>query len=96
MCYWQIGKKASPKHKTLVNDFVKRLDEVLPWDQSAVDTTVEVKLDLDLDLTRAGLVVGNNDTAIAGHAIALGWVLVMNNVREFSRVSGLPYEDWVH
>ena len=92
MRYGQIGKKASPKHKTLVDEFVKRLDEVLPWDQAAVDATIEVKI----QLTKAGLVIGENDTAIAGHAIASGCVVVTNNVREFSRVPGLPYEDWVH
>ncbi|MDY7549161.1 type II toxin-antitoxin system VapC family toxin [Glaciimonas sp. CA11.2] len=92
MRYGQIGKKASPKHKTLVDEFVKRLDEILPWDQAAVDTTVEVKI----QLTKAGSVIGENDTAIAGHAIAADCVLVTNNVREFSRVPGLSYEDWVH
>lgn len=92
MRYGQIGKKASPKHKTLVDEFVRRLDEVLPWDSNAVDATVEVKR----QLTEAGLVIGGNDTAIAGHAIAAGCVLVTNNVREFSRVAQLTYEDWVH
>lgn len=92
MRYGQIGKKASPKHKMLVDEFVKRLDEVLPWDHAAVDATIEVKL----ELTKAGLRIGENDTAIAGHAIASGCVLVTNNVREFSRVSGLSYEDWAH
>jgi tRNA(fMet)-specific endonuclease VapC len=29
MRYGQIGKKASSKHKTLVDEFVKRLDAVL-------------------------------------------------------------------
>lgn len=91
MRYGQIGKKASPKHKTLVDEFVKRLDEVLPWDQAAVDATIAVKR----KLTKAGVVIGDNDTAIAGHAIASGCLLVTNNVREFSRVSGLSYEDWV-
>jgi len=92
MRYGQIGKKASPRHKTLVDEFVKRLDEVLPWDQNAVDATVEVKS----KLTKAGTTIGENDTAIAGHAIASGCTLVTNNVREFSRVVGLSYEDWVH
>ena len=92
MRYGQIGKKASPKHKTLIDELVKRLDEVLPWDQAAVDATMEVKI----QLTRAGLVIGENDTAIAGHAIASGGVVVTNNVREFSRVPGLSYEDWVN
>jgi len=41
MRYGQIGKKASTKHKTLVNEFVKRLDAVLPWDHRTVDATVE-------------------------------------------------------
>lgn len=90
--YGQIGKKASPRHKTLVNDFVRRLDEILPWDHRAVDATVEVKL----GLTQVGLIIGENGTAIAGHAIATGCTLVTNNVREFSRVAGLSYEDWVH
>lgn len=92
MRYGQNGKKASPKHKTLVDEFVKRLDEVLPWGVAAVDATVEVKR----SLTEQGSIIGQNDTAIAGHAIASGCTLVTNNIREFSRVSGLSYEDWVH
>lgn len=92
MRYGQIGKKASPKHKMLVDEFVKRLDEILPWDQSAVDATIKVKG----TLTKEGLIIGENDTAIAGHAIAAGCTLVTNNVREFCRVAGLKYEDWVH
>lgn len=92
MRYGQIGKKASPKHKTLIDEFVKRLDEVLPWDQAAVDATIAVKT----NLTKAGLVIGDNATAIAGHAIASGCLLITNNVSEFKRVSGLSYEDWVN
>ena len=91
MRYGQIGKKASTKHKTLVDEFVKRLDAVLPWDHRAVDATVEtMRL-----LMKVGTPIGPNDTAIAGHAIASGCTLVTNNVREFSRVTGLIYEDWV-
>ncbi|MDG9884724.1 type II toxin-antitoxin system VapC family toxin [Pseudomonas sp. GD04058] len=91
MRYGQIGKKASPKHRMLVDEFVKRLDAVLPWDQHAVDATVQVME----ALTSAGTPIGPNDTAIAGHAIAIGCTLVTNNVREFGRVHGLAYEDWV-
>jgi tRNA(fMet)-specific endonuclease VapC len=91
MRYGQIGKKASPKHKMLVDEFVKRLDEILPWGQAAVDATIKIKS----QLTKAGIVIGDNDTAIAGHAIASGCVVVTNNVREFGRVRGLSYEDWV-
>lgn len=92
MRYGQIGKKASAKHKALVDEFVKRLDAVLPWDKQAVDATVE----LMQVLAKAGTPIGPNDTAIAGHAISSTSTLVTNNVREFSRVPGLLYEDWVH
>lgn len=91
MRYGQIGKKASAKHKMLVDEFVKRVDAVLPWDQRAVDATVEVMR----VLANAGTPIGPNDTAIAGHAVAHGCTLVTNNVREFGRVPGLVYEDWV-
>ncbi len=92
MRYGQIGKRASPRHKQLIDEFVRRVDAVLPWDMAAVDATVEVKR----QLAEAGTPIGNNDTAIAGHALATGCTLVTNNVREFSRVQGLSYEDWVH
>lgn len=92
MRYGQIGKEASAKHKSLVDEFVKRLDAVLPWDKQAVDATVE----LMRVLAKAGTPIGANDAAIAGHAIASGCTVVTNNVREFSRVPGLVYEDWVH
>jgi tRNA(fMet)-specific endonuclease VapC len=46
-------------------------------------------------LMAKGTPIGNNDTAIAGHAIATGCVLVTNNTRDFSRVDELKFEDWV-
>ncbi|SXB94713.1 putative DNA binding protein [Klebsiella pneumoniae] len=56
-----------------------------------MDATTEIKVALRL----AGTPIGPNDTAIAGHAIAAGAVLVTNNVREFERVPDLVLEDWV-
>lgn len=91
MRYGQIGKKASARHKTMVDEFVLRLDAILPWDRHAVDAATEVKK----ALSEAGTPIGPNDTAIAGHAIAAGCILVTNNTREFSRVANLVYEDWV-
>ena len=90
MQYGLLGKKASPKHAVMVAEFLKRVDEILPWDKKAVDATTEVKK----QLMAKGTPIGNNDTAIAGHAIATGCVLVTNNTREFSRVDGLALEDW--
>ncbi|EAA9933547.1 VapC toxin family PIN domain ribonuclease [Salmonella enterica subsp. salamae] len=85
------GPKASPRHVQLVEDFCARLDTILPWNRAAVDATTEIKVALRL----TGTPLGPNDTAIAGHAIAAGAVLVTNNVREFARVPGLEPEDWV-
>ncbi|EKT7566527.1 type II toxin-antitoxin system VapC family toxin [Salmonella enterica] len=85
------GKKASPRHAQLVDAFCSRLDAVLAWDRAAVDATTEIRT----VLAAAGTPIGSNDAAIAGHAIASGAILVTNNVREFERVPGLQYEDWV-
>lgn len=46
------------------------------------------------ELRLAGTLIGPNDTAIAGHAVAAGAILLTNNVREFERVLGLALEDW--
>ncbi|HID3697492.1 TPA: type II toxin-antitoxin system VapC family toxin [Klebsiella pneumoniae] len=91
MRFGAIGKRASPRHVQLVDAFCARLDAILAWDRAAVDATTEIKA----TLAAAGAPIGLNDTAIAGHAIAAGAILVTNNTREFERVAGLTFEDWV-
>jgi tRNA(fMet)-specific endonuclease VapC len=91
MRFGAIGKKASPRHAQLVDAFCARLDAILPWDRAAVDASTEIKA----ALATAGTPIGPNDTAIAGHAIAAGTILVTNNTREFERVADLVLEDWV-
>ncbi|AKL10042.1 TPA: type II toxin-antitoxin system VapC family toxin [Kluyvera intermedia] len=86
------GPKASPRHIALVDAFCARLDAILPWDRAAVDATTDIRVALRL----AGTPIGPNDTAIAGHAVAAGAILVTNNTREFERVPGLVLEDWVN
>ncbi len=90
MRFGSIDKKASPKHATLVSAFVSRLDGVLPWDAAAVDATTAIRV----ELASHGIPIGENDAAIAGHAVSAGAVLVTNNVREFKRVPQLHFEDW--
>ncbi len=85
-----IGKKASPKHNQIVDQFMERIDGVLAWDKAAVDATTAIKR----DLAERGTPIGANDAAIAGNAIAAGCVLVTNNTREFERVPDLRVEDW--
>lgn len=86
-----VARESGPAAQQLAEAFCAHLDAVLPWDRAAVDATTEIKLALRL----AGMPIGPNDTAIAGHAIAAGAVLVTNNVREFERVPGLMLEVWV-
>ena len=86
------ARAAGPATQQLANAFCARLDAILPWDSAAVDATTDIKVALRL----AGTPIGPNDTAIAGHAIAAGAVLVTNNVREFERVPGLVLEDGVN
>lgn len=92
MRFGAIGKKASPKHNRLVDAFCERVDAILAWDKAAVDATIMIKK----CLSDVGLPIGKNDSAIAGHAVAVNAILVTNNTREFSRVEGLKIEDWTH
>lgn len=47
-------------------------------------------------LEGAGTPIGANDLWIAAQALAAGCVLVTDNEREFSQVTGLPLENWLH
>ncbi len=85
-----IGKKASPKHNVIVDEFLQRIDGVLAWDQAAVEETTSIKK----VLSDQGTPISINDTMIAGHAISQGCVLVTNNTKEFNRVPDLTIEDW--
>jgi len=46
------------------------------------------------ELYRTGQPIGPYDMMIAGHARALGLILVTNNMKEFERVPGLRLENW--
>ena len=74
----------------LVDQFLERIDSIMPWDKDAVDATTEIKK----VLMAKGTPIGNNDVAIAGNAVALNCVLVTNNTREFQRIETLALEDW--
>ena len=46
-------------------------------------------------LHTTGQPIGHNDLLIAAHARSLNLVMVTHNEREFSRVPGLPVENWL-
>ncbi|MBS9389908.1 MAG: type II toxin-antitoxin system VapC family toxin [Dolichospermum sp. WA123] len=46
------------------------------------------------ELSTKGIIIGANDLQIAAIAMVNNLILVTHNVREFSRVNGLRFEDW--
>jgi tRNA(fMet)-specific endonuclease VapC len=92
MRYGAAGKKASPKHTVWIDQFVSRLDGILPWDVAAIDAAALI----NKQFAEKGTPIGINDMGIAGHAISQKCILVTNNSREFERVSGLQVEGWVN
>ena len=87
------GAERSSQPERNLNDIegmIARL-EVLPFDELAAAHFGQLRA----ELARAGTPIGPYDQMIAGHARALGLVLVTNNVDEFERVPGLRIENWV-
>lgn len=62
----------------------------LPFDDAAAEQYGR----LCHDLQRAGTLIGPNDLMIAAIALAADFILVTNNVGEFSRALGLKVDDW--
>jgi predicted nucleic acid-binding protein len=73
----------------LLDQFLTRV-ACLPWDAEAATHFARIAVDLHL----SGSAMGSLDTMIAGHAVAVGAVLVSNSKRQFSRVTGLKIENW--
>ena len=65
--------------------------QIVPFDARAAIQFGSLCTRLEL----AGTPIGVMDTLIASHALSLGLTVVTNNTRDFSRVPGLPVEDWV-
>ena len=64
---------------------------IVAWDSPADRVYAEVRAGLE----RRGRPIGQMDMLIAAHALALGAVLVTDNLREFSAIEGLTVENWV-
>ena len=64
--------------------------EIMNFDALAAESYGKIRADLE----KAGKPIGPLDMMIAGHAKALGYVVVTNNTKEFERVEGLKLENW--
>ena len=64
--------------------------EILDFDVDAADCYGKIRADLE----KKGTPIGPLDMMIAGHAQSLGYTVVTNNVKEFSKVQDLKIENW--
>ena len=64
--------------------------EILDFDVDAADCYGKSRAGLE----KKGTPIGPLDMMIAGHAQSLGYTIVTNNVKEFSRVAALKIENW--
>ena len=84
------AKSASPaKTLRLVENFLHPL-AILEFTSGDAASYAQVRAKLE----RAGTPIGPLDTLIAAQAVARRLVLVSNNEREFSRVTGLHVQNW--
>ena len=92
---YAADKKGSPRLSSQLDAVLGAL-EVLPFEAPA-DASYGL---LRTRLEQAGTPIGandllNNDLLIAAQALALGYVIVTDNEREFSRVKGLRLQNWL-
>jgi tRNA(fMet)-specific endonuclease VapC len=68
-----------------------RIVRIPAWDADAADHYADIRH----QLTGTGQKIGDPDMMIAAHALALGAVLVTNNIRHFQRITApLPMDNW--
>lgn len=86
------AEKSSQPERNLndIEGLAARLD-VLPFEEAAASHFGQIRA----ELAKIGQPIGSYDLMIAGHARALGLILVTNNLREFQRVPGLRLENWI-
>ena len=84
------AKKMSPRLTAQLEAILDVL-EILPFSAPADETYGLLRARLE----QRGKPIGANDLLIAAQAISLGYVLVTDNEREFARVEGLRYENWL-
>ena len=86
----RVDKKGSPRLSSQLDAVLGAL-EVLPFETPA-DASHGL---LRTRLEKQGTPIGANDLLIAAQALALGYVIVTDNEREFSRVEGLRVQNWL-
>jgi tRNA(fMet)-specific endonuclease VapC len=85
-----VGRSAQAARNTERLMIFRDSVQILPFD----DEDARVAGGIEADLRAGGTPIGAYDVLMAGQAVRRGLTLVTANVREFSRVQGLRWEDW--
>jgi len=86
-----VEKSAAVEKNRLALSMLLANMEILDFDVDAADCYGKIRAALE----KKGTPIGPLDMMIAAHAQSLGYTVVTNNVKEFSRVSALQIENWV-
>jgi tRNA(fMet)-specific endonuclease VapC len=86
--YGAARRPDAARLRTIVDEFLCRMT-ILPWDSEAAQHYGQIRAALE----REGQPMGNLDTMICAHALALGAILVTND-QAFTRIEALKVEDW--
>ena len=86
-----VEKSAAVEKNRLALSMLLANMEILDFDVDAADCYGKIRAVLE----KKGTPIGPLDMMIAAHAQSLGYTVVTNNVKEFSRVSALQIENWV-
>ena len=85
-----VEKSAAMEKNRLALSMLLANMEILDFDVDTADCYGKIRSGLE----KKGTPIGPLDMMIAGHAQSLGYTVVTNNVKEFSRVSALKIENW--
>jgi tRNA(fMet)-specific endonuclease VapC len=86
--YGAARRPDAARLQTIVDEFLLRMT-ILPWDSEAAQHYGQIRAALERECQP----MGNLDTMIGAHALAVGAVLVTND-QAFSRIRELNIEDW--
>ena len=86
-----VEKSAAVEKNRLALSMLLANMEILDFDVDAADCYGKIRAVLE----KKGTLIGPLDMMIAAHAQSLGYTVVTNNVKEFSRLSALRIENWV-
>ena len=86
-----VEKSAQPERNRLALSMMLSSIEIVAFDDAAAADYGEIRASLE----KGGTPIGSLDMLIAAHARSAGCTLVTNNTKEFCRVEGLKFANWV-